>query len=131
MVQQRKVKTMGVSFSSVYKDRLLVESYIYELSELMGDKQLLFVADHLETESSIKVLAIKNHQIASMFQDFIKTKLIPEEVNQLQLLQSYIDAIVKLEHEVLSQESKHDSEQLEENYRKAASTLHQLSNIQL
>lgn len=71
---------LGNSFSSVYKDRLMVEGYIYELSGHLYQKKIL--VDHYTEQSSAQVEASfhsHNDAINRLLSDYAQTQLTKEE----------------------------------------------------
>ena len=82
VLDRNNVSDLGDSFSSVYNDRLLVESYIYQLSDQLYQKQILFdqcrqpLSDNNQLELNIKR---HNATINSLIQEYGKTKLTDQE----------------------------------------------------
>ncbi|MGZ5304119.1 MAG: MCP four helix bundle domain-containing protein, partial [Bacteroidia bacterium] len=92
ILSKRNVTDLGSSFSSVYEDRLLVESYIYKLSDLLYRKKII-----LDKAISPEALLsqennLQNHhaQINILLSDYEKTKLTQTETIVFESLKSNI-----------------------------------------
>lgn len=77
------------SISSIYKDRLKVSEYIYEISNTLYKKRLLFDAD-LPQEEMQKRLAEHNGFINRLIQDYEQTALTKEEKKQWTLFKAHL-----------------------------------------
>jgi hypothetical protein len=53
-LDERNVAKLGISFASVYEDRLVVESYIYQLSDRLYQKKSLL--DNCSSQESFRHL---------------------------------------------------------------------------
>src|SRR5690606_32640268 len=81
LVDSNNVAQLGNSFSSVYEDRLVVESYIYRMSEHLFRKK--FMLDTCSSAASAvriqPVVEEYNARIAALIGDYEKTKLTEAE----------------------------------------------------
>lgn len=80
MVESRYVNELGDAFASVYEDRLVVESYIFRLSDNLFRKKI--VIDTLSAAHSAAARAMVDHHndaISSLIVDYEKTRLTPDE----------------------------------------------------
>jgi hypothetical protein len=103
MVDSNHVTELGNSFSSVYEDRLMVESYIYRLSEHLFRKKIMIdtCGNHV-TARFIKPL-IDGHSkaIENIIGDYEKTNLTEVETTYFNLLKENVQTLVSLEKEYL------------------------------
>ena len=133
---ERNVAKLGNSFASVYEDRLVVESYIYQLSGHLYQKKSLI--DNCSSQESLVKLQIPlnkhNAAINSLVLDYEKTRLTPAETNYFAAFKQEIFAIQRLENDFLlanfstAETAKNG---LEKRYALAAKKLHELSGIQV
>jgi hypothetical protein len=80
MVDSYQVAQLGDSFKSVYEDRLLVEGYIYRLSENLYQKKLLFDDfGNEDIEAFSKQISLHNLAINALIIDYANTRLTNEE----------------------------------------------------
>lgn len=81
LVDSKNVAQLGNSFSSVYEDRLVVESYIYRMSEHLFRKK--FMLDTCSSGASAAriqpVVTEYNTRIAALINDYEKTRLTEAE----------------------------------------------------
>ena len=81
MLDNQNVTKLGNSFSSVYEDRLMVESYIFRLSEHLFRKKIMIDT----TSTQVKVAAIRplveghNAAIGHIISEYEKTRLTEAE----------------------------------------------------
>lgn len=121
------------SFSSFYKDRLLVEGYIYEMSGLMHQKEMnlktaniLNNADWKDKNGSI------NSSMNSLMQDYQKTKLTELEALHFESLQEEFVQLTLLEQQA-SQNLDNDGlmTEITAQYHQISMSLDNLSQIQI
>ena len=118
------VSQLGSSFSSVYEDRLLVESYIYDLTDQLYLKKL-----NREDCASRMVQPPRlsqNQNMISTLNSYENTQITTEERVHFNRLKINLDKIMYMES--LEDENHHDFETV---YQAAMSNLHMLSSIQL
>lgn len=86
LVDKSNVDELEASFVTVYEDRLVVQDYIFNITELLFRMRLLVA----NTESLDQYLSVKNQvmdyheQILNIIADFEKTHLTPKESEYLQ-----------------------------------------------
>jgi hypothetical protein len=138
IVDSRYVRQLGSSFAAVYEDRLLVESYIFQLSGHLYQKKMTLDKYHLAEDFALlrDNLTTSNEAIATLLQDYEKTQLTPAEARHFGALKQSVAAIQALEYSYLARlgEGKAASaapSQLENHHRLAAGYLSQLSHIQV
>jgi hypothetical protein len=131
VMERNNVSDLGDSFSSVYEDRLLVESYIYEISDHLHQKKLIF--DNCEgTALAYRNQIEKNNKdIAILIQEYEKTKFTEEESMFFQSFKNSIRKITFLETQYLTFESGKNNSKLDDQFKIASSDLQHLSNIQI
>jgi hypothetical protein len=109
------------SISSIYKDRLMPATYIYEISDHLYQKRLL------QEESNPKSMAgersIHDKAIASLIHDYEQTFLTPEEKNQWDEFKQQLAA-----YNALALNSSMASRQ---HFNEAMNRLHSLSRLQV
>jgi len=134
---KRHFNELGDSFSAVYEDRLLVESYIYEMSNQLSRKKLLI--DDCHTEADLKQIkdkiGVHNNAIQDLTVAYEKTKLTPTEEVLFKDFKKKISNIVALEnkhlHEAAFSNSENTKQILDEAFYSVLNTLNHLSNIQI
>ncbi|MBZ9630825.1 MCP four helix bundle domain-containing protein [Salegentibacter sp. LM13S] len=104
-IEKRSLKSIDQDFSSLYQDRLLPASQMYELSELLHEKRMLFenIKDNGELNSSFNLKEIKayNSQIDQIIQDYGQTYLVArEEIYFIDFKKHYEEYLV-LENTIL------------------------------
>ncbi|MBL7858370.1 MAG: MCP four helix bundle domain-containing protein [Cyclobacteriaceae bacterium] len=134
IIEDNHVAELGDSFSSVYEDRLLAESYIYKLSDHLYQKKILMDQCRAD-ENLIEVrdkISVHNTAIQVLIQDYEKTRLTEKESGFFQSLKKSIDEMNVLEHEYF----KHSGEPLaqiifDKRFERTSANLHELSSIQI
>lgn len=132
-LDQKNVSELGNSFSSVYEDRLLAESYIYKLSHHLYQKKILF---DQEDENLTQQFKKHNAAINAIILDYEKTKLTDSEQAFFQKFKSNLAGIKSLEATYLNGkisdlEADNFKQNLNNQYANASNNLHQLSEIQV
>lgn len=134
---KRHFNELGDSFSAVYKDRLMAESYIYEMSNHLSRKKLLI--DDCNTKEELKQIKDKikahNNAVELLIDSYEKTKLTPtEEVLFKDFRKKIADGLV-LEQKHIYQSEYNNAEStrqiLDEAFYGMLNTLNHLSNIQI
>ncbi len=133
---ERNVATLGQSFASVYEDRLVVESYIYQLSDhLYQKKSLLDNCTGQEHNPQLQVaLNRHNSAINALLQDYEKTKLTASETACFLAFKQNVSAIERLENNFLAAGDpsvRQAKTSLDKRYGFAVKNLHELSGIQV
>lgn len=133
VMERNNVSELGDSFSSVYEDRLLVESYIYRLSDHLYQKKLIF--DNCEVNGN--AIAYRNEiekhntDISNLIHEYEKTKFTEKETTFFQSFKSSIRKITFLETQYLMSGSDGNNSELDDEFKIAAADLQHLSNIQI
>ncbi len=135
LYERRNFNTLDKSISSIYQDRLMPATYIYELSNHMYRKRLL--QEHY-TEYNNEQLQAKTMKhdaaINSILADYEKTYLTEEESRHWQALKNalynyhiqYDIALANIRKEIPGL----NNQQLEYNFNRAMAELDALSKIQ-
>ncbi|MBA9079389.1 MCP four helix bundle domain-containing protein [Rufibacter quisquiliarum] len=134
MMDSRHVSQLGDSFSSVYEDRLLVESYIFQLSGHLYQKKM--TVDNCSSQGNTSGLrekiSIHNAAITTLLHAYAKTKLTPAEAQCFEKFKQNMAAIKQLELSYLAAPSGGLAKrQMDAQYSLAAGNLEQLSGIQV
>jgi hypothetical protein len=99
VMDRNNVSALGTSFSSVYEDRLLAESYIYKLSDHLYQKHLLI--DQCSQQEDVTQLRSKiaghNAAITALIHDYEKTKLTKQELHYFNEFKKNINELIVLE----------------------------------
>jgi hypothetical protein len=135
VLDRNNVSELGDSFSSVYEDRLLVESYIYKLSDHLYQKQLL--VDQCSQQNDVNQLTAKmaghNLAIRALIHEYEKTKLTTEESKFFDAFKNNINELLTLENQYLKMEWNMEAPNtsLDQQFLTATQNLGQLSSIQI
>lgn len=128
---KRNVNELGDSFSSVYEDRLLVESYIYSLSDHLYRKKIGMEACNAQ---DVKINThTQNRAISSILTDYEKTKFTDEERIYFAQLKNHIHEMIRIETQAMEQDALEASfrKELDTQFTAAINNLHHLSAIQV
>jgi hypothetical protein len=134
---KRHFNELGDSFSAVYEDRLLAESYIYEMSNHLSRKKLL--VDDCSTKEDLVQIKDKinahNSSIQTLIDAYDKTKLTPTEEVLFKDFKKKIANSLALEQTHIHQSDFSNAENarqiLDEAFYGVLNTLNHLSNIQI
>ena len=123
------------SFASVYKDRLVVESYIYKLASKVHKKKLLFdYYEQVDVSEFIEKNQILNDSIAVLIRNYEKTKLTTAESRLFSDLKMQVAELGKEEIKFINS-SASDNDDLKKSigvyHQKIAFDLDKLSDVQL
>ncbi|MBL7871885.1 MAG: MCP four helix bundle domain-containing protein [Cyclobacteriaceae bacterium] len=133
IMERNNVSELGDSFSSVYEDRLVVESYIYQLSGHLYQKKLIF--DNCTAAGDVMTyknqLDTHNSDIANLIHEYEKTKFTEKESAFFQSFKNSIRKIIFLENEYWMSSRERSNPELDEQFKLAATDLQHLSAIQL
>lgn len=132
-MERNNVSELGDSFSSVYEDRLLVESYIYQLSDHLYQKKLIFdncnvQGDQVTYQSQIEKL---NADITVLIHEYEKTKFTERESVFFESFKNSIRTITSLETQYLRLNLGIRNSDLDDQFKIAAMDLQNLSEIQI
>jgi len=139
-VDKRNVNTLDSSFSSVFDDRLVVESYIFQLSDNLYQKKIIIAncsnAEHvLDVQPQVNT---HNTTINQILTDYEKTKLTTAESMYFNNLKERLQNLNTMEENFLAALMTQDldastalSTQMQKNFDVAMLDLNQLSKIQI
>ena len=103
IIDNKNVTKLGISFSSVYEDRLLVESYIYRMSESLFRKKIML--DTCSSDASAArirpMINEFNECIDNIIADYEKTRLTDEEVQYFNRFKQNVAMLMAFEEEYL------------------------------
>jgi nitrogen fixation protein FixH len=136
LMKKSNVSELGSSFSSVYEDRLVVESYIYKFSDYLYQKKLV-IGNCQSAQQAERVrakLTRHNDAIRKMITAYEQTKLTQAEVKYFADFKTNISEMIALENNMLDQTQstfERRKSDFDQEVDKALSNLDQLSSIQL
>ena len=139
MVDNKNVTQLGTSFSSVYEDRLLVESYIYRMSEHLFRKKIM-IDSATGPVSSLKIKPVidrYNETIRTVIAAYETTKLTEAERMYFGDFKKNVSKLMELEQEYfakVAQGSGGDDAaraQINKQFNLASGNLDLLSGIQV
>lgn len=123
--ENKKINELGETFGSVYKDRLLVENYIFKLANATQEKKYLLTQYNAKSELKSKVLTI-NNRIDPLLEDYKETYLT---VSEKAVFEEYLQNNNELRK--VEQTPKVEVSRLNTLYDKNLSLLNELSKIQM
>jgi hypothetical protein len=138
ILNRHNVLELGASFSSVYEDRLVVESYIYRLADHLFRKKIMIdTCKGTTSAQQVKqVMEAHNASMTALLELYQKTNFTEEETSVFKLFKEEVARIRELEevyletvaggYASLSVKGLIDSE-----FNEAVKNLDQLSGIQL
>jgi hypothetical protein len=131
----KKVMTeLGGFFSTVYEDRLLAESYIYQLSDHLYRKKMLIdnSRDAAQLAAAREAVGSHNAAITALVKNYEKTQLTPAESVLFRNFRSNLERMLEAEAAVLpGREPAAAREQLDAQFQLASANLSRLSGIQV
>ncbi|SEJ56956.1 Four helix bundle sensory module for signal transduction [Cyclobacterium xiamenense] len=138
LVDKSNVDELEASFVSVYEDRLVVQDYIFNITELLFRMRLL-VADteSLEQYLSVKKQVMDYHdQILNIISSFEETHLTPKESEYLKEFKSLITEKLEIESYFTDLEESEQNyqttvEKFNTDFERVFYDLRELSKIQL
>jgi hypothetical protein len=136
-IDNNNVATLDHSFTTVYDDRLVVESYIFLLSDHLYQKKISISSCSGSNVSQKIVTEINYHNeaIAALIKDFEGTKLTTTESFYFKHLKEILQQIRSLETSLITADSQlsnaNNSDELQRRFEIAMMDLNQLSKIQL
>jgi hypothetical protein len=123
------------SFDTVYKDRLVVEAYIYELSSNLNKKRWLTTHEEITKIPSQRHGILLNDTIQQLITQFGQTKLTASESILFQDLKVAFQQLCLLEtggyHDENTVNQEKTQHALKFAHERLSTILHQLSGIQL
>lgn len=133
---QNSFTELGNTFSVVYEDRLLAESYIYEFSDHLSRKKLLIddSKDKQELKQYKAEITAHNTAIEQLVTAYEKTKLTPTEEILFRDLKKKINQNIALEKQYLGAVNTNKDigkHALDESFYSILTNLNHLSHIQI
>lgn len=126
------VMRLGSSFTSVYEDRLVVENYIYQLSNHLHEKKyLLNELNEINSEFLPEKLELANQQIDHLVHDFKKTHLTKAEDSLLLRFQKEIESLELREFSYITSSTQQAKANLNNRYQASFDLLSGLSAVQM
>lgn len=124
------------SFSSVYKDRLLVESYVYRLSNQLHKKKLILNDLNGSNKQEVKQKNKKlDDSIDALIKQYETTRLTRLEAEFFADLKSSLSSLYRLESNYINKGVDNPTDNLysliEAQHQRLSTDLDQLSEIQL
>lgn len=130
IIDRNNVLELGDSFSAVYRDRLMAESYIYHFSDHLYQKKLL-LTNHTQADAGVKQTLDKhNKEINEIIVRYDETKLTETESNYFKELKKNLHDLVALENDYLQNANSSTKQLIDQQFTIALSNLNQLSAIQ-
>ncbi|ALI98497.1 hypothetical protein DC20_05295 [Rufibacter tibetensis] len=138
MMDSKNVTKLGTSFATVYEDRLLVESYIYQLSGHLYQKKMMIEAGFHAQDFSVLPEKLKqnNAAISGLLVEYGKTQLTKEEAVYFRSFKHNLAKLRGLESQLMllsanGQETVQIKSLLDKQYEGASEHLNRLSHIQV
>lgn len=132
LVDRHNVSELGDSFSSIYEDRLVAESYIYKLSDHLYQKQLLMEqCSQGDRQMLASRIAHHNQAIFRLIQEYEKTRLTTQELTFFERFKKNMKEMVALEDQFLNSQNTAEATMLDVQFVTATQNLNQLSSIQV
>ena len=96
---RKNISDLGNTFTAVYEDRLMAESYIFQISDHLYGKKILLDKSFKNTADADATLACESEEkIQVLIADFAKTKLTAQESAVFSNLKSNISELHRYEH---------------------------------
>ncbi|AFD05700.1 MCP four helix bundle domain-containing protein [Solitalea canadensis] len=130
IIDRNNVLELGDSFSAVYKDRLMAESYIYHFSDHLYQKKLLLATNQNMDGGVKQSLDRHNKEINDIITKYDETKLTEIESNYFKEFKKNLHDLMALETDYLSKASSTTKQLIDQQFTVALSNLNQLSTIQ-
>ena len=132
ILDRNAIETLEESFSSVYEDRLLAESYIYKLTDHLYQKKLMMETCTDDRQALQKHMDQHNQAINAIIIDYEQTTLTPSEEIYFRKLKNGVNEIVRTEGILFRlDDSQMLAERTTEPFRSVFKNLQHLSEIQV
>lgn len=126
-LQNNNLTELGETFGSVYKDRLLVENYIFKMANATQEKKYLLTQFDSKEDQIIKnEIKLINTTMDSLISDYQKTYLT---INESSIFKEFLRNNTRLK--IIEQNPKPQTTILIELYDKNVKMLTELSKIQM
>lgn len=138
LLERNQIRRLDKSFSSMYEDRLLAESYLFQLYDQLQQKSELFQASLQGNRPELKQLDFEEYQqkLNSIIDKFEKTHLTKEEASKYQRFKTILANMLTIDAQVMAQAAEQNQiqanliEMSEVSTTKAFAVLAELSEIQ-
>lgn len=138
LVERNQIRRLDKSFSSMYEDRLLAESYLFQLYDQLQQKNELFQASLLGKHPDAKQFDFDQYQqkLKAILEKFEKTRLTKAEADKYQRFKNILVDLSAIDAQVAAQTGPHGEiqasliEKSEARTIKAFAVLAELSEIQ-
>jgi len=100
-MDQRHFATIQNTVNSVYKDRVVIQNLIYELSTIFHKKELRYILKNKD----IKARGLENKKVEEILATFRETELTSKEYNLLVKLSTAFEDLVSIEGKVFNTSS--------------------------
>lgn len=130
IIDRNNVLELGDSFSAVYRDRLMAESYIYHFSDHLYQKKLLLTNNNQADAGVKQMLERHNKEINQIIVKYEETNLTEIESNYFKELKKNLHDLVALENNYLENASSSTKQLFDQQFTVALNNLNQLSAIQ-
>ncbi len=138
LLERNQIRRLDKSFSSMYEDRLLAESYLFQLYDQLQQKNELFQASLQAKQPDMQQFDFDQHQqkLNTIIDKFEKTQLTKEEADKYQRFKTILAEMSAIDTQVMVQTEQHGEIQLnliersEASTTKAFAVLAELSEIQ-
>lgn len=138
ILDSKNVSQLGSSFSSVYEDRLVVESYIYQMSEHLFRKKIMIdTAENMASALAIRTMVTQyQHSIETLINAYEKTKLTESEEASFLEFKKNVGMLSEVEREYFAAvaQGRFDEEsrqRIDRKFNEASGNLGLLSGIQI
>jgi hypothetical protein len=138
LVERNQIRRLDKSFSSMYEDRLLAESYLFQLYDQLQQKNELFQASLMGKHSDAKQFDFDQYQqkLKAILEKFEKTQLTKAEADKYQRFKTILADMSAIDVQVVAQTGPYGEiqanliERSEASTIKAFAVLAELSEIQ-
>lgn len=138
LVERNQIRRLDKSFSSMYEDRLLAESYLFQLYDQLQQKNELFQSSLQGKHPDVRQFDFNQHQqkLNAVLEKFEKTQLTKEEADKYQRFKTILANMSAIDAQVMAQAAQHGQiqanliETSEASIEKAFAVLTELSEIQ-
>jgi hypothetical protein len=132
VIDRKNFSTLHESFTAVYKDRLLAETYIYDMAEEISAKRMALFENPYQQIKEKRTIA--NNRIKNLISDFRETTLTDEEASVFRAFVQQFETLDNMEQRFVAANDPSDGrslDQMEQQYEKINDELSRLSKIQL
>jgi hypothetical protein len=132
ILDRNTIETLEDSFSSVYEDRLLAESYIYKLTDHLYQKKLMMETWENDWQAMRNQMDLHNLAINAIIIDYEQTQLTPSEEIHFRNFKRTVNEIARTEATLFQHDDpKLMAERTTESFESVFKDLQHLSDIQV